>query len=497
MADEIYLILVDVDGCTINVPLELNENDIHQWFFATNRHMLPTLLQQIKTGAYQKVILAAQTKRQDYRIDDINSKNTASVTGVLPLLQSYAATELGIEIVLETALNADFLANDKNGEGTVKVPGDSYKAICRTRYSHVKQPHAVTLCDANKIPTHYLQIHRAACFHPEAKKIIVTVLDDEKRLISQVLKFFASCPQLLPSNVVLRFYQYTGPILKRIGDDIIGTGKIDRCYEWSFRYLVSRSYLFSGAGLGDYKHLKTAEELIKFHVDNHIRQPGIRSEMKWSDSPESFLEFRDKVISPLHDQCQFSSVPSYTTAQQLAEQGLIPENFVIRTKGKVPLSAVIPEHFGLSASELHASYLATRISLNEYFRGLLIDEDNLAKSPEQAGDATATIKSMIVKLYTNVTTQTSLWKSLQQPGLIALHKNIDADLSDLSLTAKEHCTLDASFMNEFYTLVWFLVCFEKEEKRMAVIDLFCQRWQFDMPKVTEKPEAEATATARP
>src|SRR5665213_2225185 len=120
---EVNLILLDIDGCLYRTYHQLatpNSASSHKnvtikdyptekWIALCNEVFFQRRINQIKTAAYAKVILAHATNRQDNAVDRYNakSKGTGTMAPALPVMQSYLQNHLDCKIVIDPMLTGD------------------------------------------------------------------------------------------------------------------------------------------------------------------------------------------------------------------------------------------------------------------------------------------------------------------------------------------------------------------------------------------------------
>jgi hypothetical protein len=177
---KINLKLLDFDRCLGAVDKN-NENfdlddpvQYREWLLQNNKAFLNQLVEEIKAGNYDLIIIGNGSNREDYDIDILNKgiKCNGSFAWMLPIVQSYLAAQLNgkVTVVFDPFILADIYGKNKKA-------GDSYKAILKTLMGDKDQIHSKFMFAENKIPLMYAFAHRVAALnHAQIDKLIWTFM---------------------------------------------------------------------------------------------------------------------------------------------------------------------------------------------------------------------------------------------------------------------------------------------------------------------------------
>ena len=327
---KINLKLFDIDGCLYRYDyeriddgpyrmIEIKGTPIENWLLKANKELFTDSIAEIKKARFDKVILGYGTNRQSRDIDAWNAEfnELDSLAPALPLVQSHFQNQLDCPVVIDPLLLADIYGSRKNGE--------SYEAILKEKYKKMSSlKHAFTMFDHTKVSLIYTFIHRTATLHPDAQ-IVADFYDDKHDAILQpILQFFTRNPDLLPRNTTLNLFDYDGRIHRAY--KVEGKGDIDTHYDWSLRYLCSKTYFLTNGPHQDRK-IKTAEELKKYHEEDHYhaKDHAVAMQIGGNFDVDDFKKFRETEVVKLPS----NTTANYHTAIELHDQGLLPKKYVV------------------------------------------------------------------------------------------------------------------------------------------------------------------------
>ena len=221
---KIIFLLYDVDGTLYtsralrDAPKSMEEMPL--WLVKYHQNLLHIQHQHIQKQGYKKVVIGLATNRQSYHFD---ASTSLTCLPLLPMLQNEFQTRLGenVTVVFDSFLMADTI---KHQDGT------SYLRACLDKYNH--QPsltHEHWWFDKTKVSLLYTLCHRAALHHPD-DMITINLYDDLPDILESLSRFYSNNSDLLPRNITLNLYHYTGntPFAHRAS--IQGTGEIDANY---------------------------------------------------------------------------------------------------------------------------------------------------------------------------------------------------------------------------------------------------------------------------
>ncbi|CZP52726.1 hypothetical protein SCO11_09860 [Legionella pneumophila serogroup 1] len=273
---KINLSLYDIDGCMYHA--HTREKPIEKWLIESNQNLFDLQRMLVREESYDLLIVASGSNRQDKFIDEFNSQRSDSSVPAFPIIQSYLASQVDCNVVMDP-----FFLADLYGE---KEAGHSYKAILKEKYLHSQENHAQSAFDESKRSLLYAHAHRVAALHPDSE-IVIDFYDDRNDILSGLYDFYNDNPFLLPANVTLRLNQYEGKE-------------------------VTTYPGIKGDGATDHRYLVNTQKMI-------IRDL----------SPVSFEEERE--TNPIKNEVTPSN---YTTASALKEQKLIPDAFEVMAEKK-------------------------------------------------------------------------------------------------------------------------------------------------------------------
>ncbi|HAT1658582.1 TPA: hypothetical protein RG395_002799 [Legionella pneumophila] len=273
---KINLSLYDIDGCMYHA--HTREKPIEKWLIESNQNLFDLQRMLVREEAYDLLIVASGSNRQDKFIDEFNSQRSDSSVPAFPIIQSYLASQVDCNVVLDP-----FFLADLYGE---KEAGHTYKAILKEKYLHSQENHAQSEFDERKRSLLYAHAHRVAALHPDSE-IVIDFYDDRDDILSGLYDFFNDNPFLLPANVILRLNQYEGKDVTTY-PGIKGDGATDH------RYLVNTKKMI-------------IRDLSSFTFDNE-RETNL---------------FNNEVTPS-----------NYTSAYALKEQKLIPDVFEVMAEKK-------------------------------------------------------------------------------------------------------------------------------------------------------------------
>ncbi len=207
MQRRINLNLFDFDGC-LNRAFNRSQDHLenpHKWILGENNAFLESLKQRIQAEKYYRIIVAQGSTRQSNHLDNFahSVNKNGSSTATPPILQSWFASQLDCDVVLDPFLLADIY-------GKNKAAGESYKAIIkehRTRSWSVD--HARVVSDDEKVTLIYAHVHRVAALNRDAE-IVIDFYDDRTDILDHLYKTMSANNKLLPANVTLRLHRYIG-----------------------------------------------------------------------------------------------------------------------------------------------------------------------------------------------------------------------------------------------------------------------------------------------
>lgn len=272
----------DFDGCIFNrYYLELSQQGDADALAKAN----PQLFNHIqKTAKGKSVILMVGSNRQDYGIDYTNTIKkgkyiTESCFTALSSISAYLKNILGIDNEFDTYLLAD--TTNK------LIPGSSFlkaeKAIAQRNKEVIKSddeetaehPTWMPLSDESKLSVLYAQIHRIASLHPHTEAITYTFYDDRQDILDNLYQVFSQNPNLIPPNVTLQLYQYSGDEVVPYQQEIIGQGELADYY-----YADTIKSLVAAAEEMDYASRDFNVNLAKFCLGQPEKLVGIKTQIK-------------------------------------------------------------------------------------------------------------------------------------------------------------------------------------------------------------------------
>ncbi len=210
--------------------------------------------------------------------------------------------------------------------------GESYKKLLRYFHKDIKDDeHAFYVFDEYKITLIYAHAHRAAILNQD-REIVVDFYDDRKDILGALYKTFNGNTQLLPKNISFCLYQYKeGRFGNKIYESKInGTGEIDSRFDWSVRYIAAKNQKFSGGPLAN---ISCSSDLHTYHYNREYTLFGRDIEMYiWDFDDTEFLNFRGDTkngISAMESDPRITESNTYTTAEELFLEGLIPRQYVL------------------------------------------------------------------------------------------------------------------------------------------------------------------------
>jgi hypothetical protein len=353
---KIALRLYDIDGCIYGAwmrrSLRVGES-IEQWILDVNKTFLEREVNELSKGGYDKVIVGYFTARQSLDVD-LHNWTPMSGTPVLPVIQSYLQNKLKCEVVLEPFWTADIFSNKENGGVESKEDkevvyskeaGESYKLALKEYTQHATfeemekmspdelKAHAASLGDRLKISFLYAHTHRVANLHPEAKEIDITVYDDVKDILNGVHTFVTSATKLFPSKCSFEFFEYMSGVIdvsEHLAPVVKGTGLVDELYDWTVRFMWVNSYVPIQPASHKRLQITSADDLIKVHTSNLYFSEDISASMEpQTININKFQENLSKLKCAESGLKNTVGKASYTTAQALFEQGLIPISYII------------------------------------------------------------------------------------------------------------------------------------------------------------------------
>ncbi|OGT46118.1 MAG: hypothetical protein A3E83_08800 [Gammaproteobacteria bacterium RIFCSPHIGHO2_12_FULL_41_20] len=285
----------------------------------TNMPLLQEIVNEVDAGGYVRVVVGYASNRQDARTNNYNSQyyNGPSCTPVLPVLQCYLQSQLArSEVRLDPLWTADIYSGNRAGY--------SYKlALAEENGRTVDIPHPEAVFDETKISLVYAHAHRAAVLNPDADNIMIDFYDDNEPILTGIYNFFNQHPDLLPVNVKLRLYQYTGEEHNQAAVVIDGRGRIDAHYQWSVRYMAATTRIDHA------ETLTQAADIQRYHESCRLLRTLQTICMRVHDNfdVERFKQFRDVESCKLPDSlAELSS--GYTTAEQLVTERLITKSYL-------------------------------------------------------------------------------------------------------------------------------------------------------------------------
>lgn len=329
---KINYILADYDNCFAkNEVLNTNRfQDYYQKMVSINQTCLQKKVEQIQLENYDEIIVGNGSNRQCKHVDEFNGtfRENGSIALFLPSLQKYFADTLQKEVTFDPFILADVYGQNRK-------PGDNYKMILQhNQDANLNLEHDHTMFDKNKSPLIYAYAHRVASLHKDCD-IVLDFIDDQSDLLAEIYKGIAANPRFLPHNVILRLFKYCHTNREGLSEyekPIQGTGKIDKCYDWSLRLMSAKSSIpYSSENKEHVKirKIKSAKELENYHNQNHY---NTNWEMNFPSDDnctiQQFLKLRNSVSMSrkLKPNPDFLSSDYYTTADELINQGLILDN---------------------------------------------------------------------------------------------------------------------------------------------------------------------------
>ncbi len=380
----IILNLYDVDGSAYHSQEWGSKGvDVEQWLIDTNPNLLRDNKEEIKRVKPKKVIVALGTNRQCYETDALSHDRGGSCMPLLPILQSYLASQVETEVVLEPFMMADIY-------GSNLAAGQSYAAALRKLYGDSKnEEHARWVFDHTKVSLIYAHAHRVAALHPHAN-IIINFFDD--KILEEIHDFYRQCPDLLPNNVTLRIHKYKGAEVKKYKENIKGQGSIDTHWHWSVRLMSVMTYYFSwSTTAGKDREINSVEALHQYHEgyrynhDNREMAMGVSIDKGNSCNQgfddKRFKRLRADIPERLSANDQLTKIPCYTTAQALCKEGLIPKKFVLNAQQNDDVAAAAVA--SSSVDEKHAVELQPMRPSGSSQKGLFAENKKLAEAAQR------------------------------------------------------------------------------------------------------------------
>lgn len=367
MGNSVRLILLDADGCVFhdqNSYIQNPELDIPEWLIKSNRSLLAFEKKKRESKNYTKEIVASGSSRQSKKIDtnqEFGRIASPSFMPILPIFQSYLSEQIPSksEVVLDPFLLADIYDNDPNA-----YAGKSYKAILQELYikNASTRKHAESIFETHKIFLIYAWAHRTAQLNPDANEIVIDFYDDRNDILKKNYDFYNQHKDLLPTNVTIRYIHYSGQEPEQIYS-ITGEGETDKNYDWSLRYMAMKaknddksnehnsdddvdpenelesSTKEEQTKIDPPKNI-TAADLVNSHENKEYPSDEIRVVKKNSEkynfdflsfdanAVEAFKDFKKIESHRLSTNVEITQKDTYTTAQKLHEENLIPCNLV-------------------------------------------------------------------------------------------------------------------------------------------------------------------------
>ncbi len=220
--------------------LDLLETDVGRNIYNTlllvaNQRWVAHVEGCVKSHSYRSLLLMSGSNRQSYKLEFVNSVNNGTGFFVTDLLSISAAFEESInhenakpvKCCMEPFLLADLYAG--------KYAGDSLGLIikeqeAREELTDSNQPikHNDYVFDETKFTLIYAAAHHVASRHPD-DRVTIAFFDDRNDIQSALIAIFSANSDLLPENVCIEFWPYTGKMADQPLDVIRGTSTVIDC----------------------------------------------------------------------------------------------------------------------------------------------------------------------------------------------------------------------------------------------------------------------------
>lgn len=199
----ILVISVDFDGCLFHEAYM--KSDSPNRLIETNDKFIQHVLAEIEQGRYQQVVLMIGSARQSKIIDDINHMSkvkggTESCYAAILNLCDEIQQKLTIPCTVDRMLLADIYGDRPLGENFTKSVNDE-----KYNYSHF-------VWDEYKYSIIYSQIHKIASENNNADIFYHFYDDRVSDILLYLSMFYNNNTILIPNNLILHFYQYTGDV---------------------------------------------------------------------------------------------------------------------------------------------------------------------------------------------------------------------------------------------------------------------------------------------
>ena len=376
---QVLVNLLDVDGCLYHKARP--DQQVARWLFESNKALIAQLKREIQEKNYHRIVFGLGSNRQDNNIDSDNLSKTGrhSFLPLLPLMQEYfAQSHFDREVLFDSFMMADIFTKFQSGKKTQS--GKSFQDIL---LSAPNTDYAKTRFDHSKVSLVYAHAHRAALLNPDAD-VTINLIDDNLEILQSLSEFFNANPDQLPKNVRLHLTRYANSQIddKNVFSEIKGSGALDRCYDWTTRYMAART----GKKIKNVAHAKAlyddqaSQEIDSDISDDSLRIGGLSSASSEEifcdrifkiDRKQDVLRFRRNEIGQLQSTL---TLDGYTTARQLA-------------KSHVALGyRLIDNKFKLDLSKAEREQLAEILALGFINRSVADPNDDKSKDGESEDD---------------------------------------------------------------------------------------------------------------
>lgn len=372
---QVLVNLLDVDGCLYHKAR--HDQQVARWLFESNNALIAQLKREIQEKNYHRIVFGLGSNRQDNNIDSDNLSKTGrhSFLPLLPLMQEYfAQSHFDREVLFDSFMMADIFTKFQSGIKTQS--GKSFQDIL---LSAPNTDYAKTRFDHSKVSLVYAHAHRAALLNPDAD-VTINLIDDNLVILQSLSEFFNANPDQLPKNVRLHLTRYANSQIddKNVFDEIKGSGALDRCYDWTTRYMAART----GKKIKNVAHAKALYDgHVSQEIDSDISDDSLRIDGLSSASSEEIFCDRIFKIDRKQDVLRFKrneigqlqstlTQDGYTTARQLA-------------KSHVALGyRLIDNKFKLNLSKAEREQLAEILALGSINRSIVDSNDGKSKDDE-------------------------------------------------------------------------------------------------------------------